>query len=99
MFGTEAEGDQRKRIELSGGFQFLLILEAFEGIHGILIPDAGGLFGLEVAAGSQGILNFLVAFRRGHHLAGTPCGCGANLSGPGTANDRAAGARFCGGLG
>jgi len=94
VLGAEAEGDQRKRIEFSGGFQFLLGLEASEGIYGILVPGAGGLFGLEVAAGDQGILNLFVPFRGGRHLARTPHGRGANLSGPGAAGDLATGAGF-----
>jgi len=61
--GTEAEGDQREGIDSSGGLQFLVGLEAFEGIDRILVPDAISLLRLKVATEGQSALNFLIAIR------------------------------------
>jgi len=58
VLGTEAEGDQRRELSFPEDSNFCSS-GSVESIHGILVPYAGGLIGLEIAAGSQGILNLL----------------------------------------
>src|ERR1017187_10317126 len=72
VLGAQAQGDQRKRIDLAGALQLLLALKAFEGAAAILIPHAAGLFGFQITLGHQRLLNLLIPLWRWSHLPGPP---------------------------
>src|SRR5580700_3483534 len=80
MFRTQAQGDDRKRVQLAAGLEVLILLKAAQRIARILIPHARG-FAVQIAFLGQGFLNLLVAVGSGRGLTGAPFrGCRARWS-------------------
>ncbi len=73
VLGPQPQRDQREGIELAAGFDLLVRLEAFQGVHRTLAPGAVGLFRLQVTFGRQRVLDLPVTVRRGSELPGPPC--------------------------
>src|ERR1039458_617707 len=71
---AKPQGDQRKRVDLAGGFDVLRRLELLERVRRALAPRTAGTLRVEESLGDQRVLNLLVPLRSGRRLAVAPCG-------------------------